>query len=167
MRKKRWTKSEIIIDLTSLLDVIFIILLVVICNQQKLSEKLATEKADYETMVQEAQNEAYLYQDMLDSGNNYSHIISVYSYVEDSITTRHIVVKHNDEETVTYDLVGNDITDQYKLFSDMLEQIIEDNLDKPVILSLNEKDEAILYRDEKKILEIYNALKAYPNVYIK
>ena len=45
MRGKRRNRSDILIDLTSLLDVIFIILLIVVCNQKNLTNVVAQEKA--------------------------------------------------------------------------------------------------------------------------
>ena len=49
-----------------------------------------------------------------------------------------------------------------------LKDYIEQNPEKPVILSLNEGDEKILYRDEKMIKKIFEELsETYKNVYIK
>ena len=56
----------------------------------------------------------------------------------------------------------------YGDFEQFLSEFIESNADKPVLLSLNEGDENILYRDEMRIMEIFNGLSdRYDNVYIK
>lgn len=49
-----------------------------------------------------------------------------------------------------------------------LKEYIDANAGKPIILSLNENDERILYRDEKAIQNIFHRLKDYSeDVYIK
>jgi biopolymer transport protein ExbD len=53
MKRRHRAKSDILIDLTSLLDVIFIVLLVVIARQQTLTEK-QQEQVNAGVAVEEA-----------------------------------------------------------------------------------------------------------------
>ena len=54
MRKRRHNQGDILIDLTSLLDVVFIILLVVICNQQKITSEVQTQQAEAAELSEQA-----------------------------------------------------------------------------------------------------------------
>ena len=53
-RKRNRFKSDVIIDLTSLLDVIFIILLVVLCGQSSMKENLSELQSEAENAQREA-----------------------------------------------------------------------------------------------------------------
>lgn len=173
MRERRSKRNDLAIDLTSLLDVIFIILLVVLCSQQ--ITKLQYEKREQTVAekVQETEAEYELYKDQLDTGDNlnqYVFAVSVYSnYNPDLITVRTIYILKEGQEIEHYDLNGNDTVGALDKFKNDLSKYIQDNSNnQPVILSLNEKDEKILYRDEKAILEIFDELKKeYSNIYIK
>ena len=58
MRKRRkGLKNDIIIDLTSLLDVMFIILLVVLCGQSTITEDLSEAQAKAEYAIKQAEEE--------------------------------------------------------------------------------------------------------------
>ncbi len=163
MRRKNRTRDDIIIDLTSLLDVIFLVLLVVIVQQKNITAETQTAKAENE--IQKA-----LYEDMLDTAGSYDLFVSVYSrYDEKNPVSRTIYVQKKGEEKpgATFELNGNDVEGEMKAFKDYLTGYIEENPDKPVILSLNENDDDILYRDEKAIQAIYDELNENPNVYIK
>lgn len=168
MRKKRRNNLDILIDLTSLLDVIFIILLIVVCNQQYLNDKLSKESVEAESVMAEAQAAKALYLDQIDTVQNYSELLSVYaSYDSQNVTQRHIRVLKNEQDIVTFDLLGNNVSETLSEFKDYMLTYISNNPEKPVVLSLNDKDENILYRDEKAIKAIFEELSEYPNVYFK
>lgn len=168
MRKKRRNNLDILIDLTSLLDVIFIILLIVVCNQQYLNDKLSKESVEAESVMAEAQAAKALYLDQIDTVQNYSELLSVYaSYDSQNVTQRHIRVLKNEQDIVTFDLLGNNVSETLAEFKDYMLTYISNNPEKPVVLSLNDKDENILYRDEKAIKAIFEELSEYPNVYFK
>ena len=57
--------------------------------------------------------------------------------------------------------------DAYRQLSQLLTDYIDGNPEKMVVLSLNENDEDILYRDEKRIQDIFTDLLVKPNVRIK
>ena len=179
MRKR--SKSEIIIDLTSLLDVIFLILMVVICKMTLMQNELEnnTKEADIKAeeasaLYDEANAKEQLFLDKLDTQdklNEYVWAVSVYaSYSSDKITNRLIRVSAEDQDLQTFELIGTQDKNEesFNALKDYLAENIEDNKDVPVILSLNENDEHILYRDEKRIKQIFEELKnEFPNVYEK
>lgn len=173
MRKKRkGLKSDIIIDLTSLLDVMFILLLVVLCSQSRINESLEQSGVEYERAKNQAEEAYRLYQDQLDMAdqlNQYVWAVSVVvPYDENEITKRQIKVLKEGAEIESFDLIGNNVEDSAKDFEESLTDFIQNNRENPVILSLNEEDDNILYRDEVMVEEIFTELcKKYSNVYIK
>lgn len=179
MKRRHRAKSDILIDLTSLLDVIFIILLVVIFRQQTLTEKHLDQVDNANSVLEEANDlseearaKYELYMDQLETAdqlNQYVWAVSVYaSYHSDNITERHIRILREGEEIETFDLRGTNVADSLKQFRETLENYVKEHGDQPVILSLNEKDENILYRDEKEIRKIFDYLsEEYENVFIK
>ena len=181
MKKKRHrAKSDILIDLTSLLDVIFIVLLIVAGRQIMLAEK---QKEQVEAngsveaamaMAQDAQAKYELYMDQIDTAEQigqYVCVISVYAYYnETDLTERHVQIyrKGDAEPFAKFDLKGENIKNSLNEIKAAVKEYAEKNDDLPVILTLNEKDEKILYRDEKAIKEIFEELKnELPNVYLK
>ena len=171
-RKRRNTRNGVLIDLTSLLDVIFILLLVVICSYNSAKEESAKEAAKSQKSSTDYESNSQLYSDMIDTQNDLQKITwtasIVVPYEPDEITTRHIKVLREDSEIQSFELVGNDAAENIEEFKDTLTDYVEKYSDRPVILSLNENDDNILYRDEKRIKEILDELaNKYKNVYIK
>lgn len=171
-RKRSGSKSDIIIDLTSLLDVIFIMLLVVLCGQSSINESLAEEQSNAEYARTQAESEYQLYKDQIetaDSLNQYVWAVSIeVPYNEKEITQRQIRLLKEGEEIESFDLIGNDVTSTIETFKENLVGFIQENKDRPVILSLNEENDKILYRDEVMVNKIFIELsKEYSNVYIK
>lgn len=172
MRRRRKRNNDLMIDLTSLLDVIFILLLVILCGEQIAKEEYISQEQAAAEMVQEAEATKELYADQIelsDNLNQYVYAISVYSdYNPEQITVRKIRVLKEAQEIESFDLIGADTAEAYEAFHGCLEEYITENATQPVILSLNEGDEKILYRDEKAILQIFEQLSDdYENVYIK
>lgn len=179
MKRRHRAKSDILIDLTSLLDVIFIVLLVVFAKTQNLTEKTKDQvDSANETLAQAyelsqtAQAEFELYQDqieMADQLHQYVYAISVNSsYRGDDVTKRQISVLPNGGNIETFELRGEDVRKEMARFQEMLTQFVSAHQDQPVILTLNEKDEKILYRDEKAILLIFDELREkYDNVFVR
>ena len=172
MRSRRNKRDDLLIDLTSLLDVIFIILLVVICSQQLTKWDYESREQEATETVRDAEAIAELYQDQMethDKLNEYVVKLSVYSdFNPEQITLRKVRILKESEAIETIDLIGANTADAFAKLEKSLEDYIAENSDKPVILSLNEGDEKILYRDEKAILAIFESLSEnYTNVYIK
>ena len=177
MRRKKRTKGDILIDFTSLMDVIFILLMLVLSKQQAFAkqseEQLDQQIKDYGEMTDMKETEYNLYKDQVESSENiqeYMCLLSVYcNYDKKEITSREIrVLGVKDDKYGPVELKGNDVTEQMDELEDYLKKNIEDNPEKVAVLSLNKDDDNILYRDETRILEIFDGLKAsYPNVIIK
>ncbi len=168
MRKRRRTKTDILIDLTSLLDVIFIILMVVICNQQNLTMKLQASKEQAQQVEEKAEAAYQLYTDQVDTAK-YSLVISVTAtYQKDAVTERKISVLIPGEEIKDFKLSGNNTREALENFKKELIHGMEIAAGKPVVLSLNEEDDNILYRDEKAIKKIFEELvEEYANAFIR
>lgn len=179
MKRRHRAKSDILIDLTSLLDVIFIVLLVVFARTQNLTEKTddqvnsANETlAQANILSQQAQAEYELYQDQIEMADNlqqYVFTISVNSsYRSDDVTRRQISVLPNGGEIITFELRGADVKKEMEKFRETMKQYVEAHPDQPVILTLNEKDEKILYRDEEAIKKIFKELcETHDNVFMR
>lgn len=180
MKRRHRAKSDILIDLTSLLDIIFIFLLVVlgqlkIAEQQKADQVKAgmtVEEANAQAEKAHADYELYVSQlDMTGTTDFMMRAVTVYCYYEeDNVEVRHVeILKKGDAEPIRIMMRGEDVTDKLLEVKNEIIEYVNDNKDFPVILSLIEEDEKILYRDERAIIKIFEELKApeYPNVYVK
>ena len=171
-RKRNRFKSDVMIDLTSLLDVIFIILLVVLCGQSSMKENLTQLQADAKGTQAQAEQEYKLYKEQIeiaDSLNQYVWAVSIMvPYDENDVTKRQIRFLKEGQEIETIELIGNDVTSAIETFKKSLTKYIQEHEDRPVILSLNEDDDYILYRDEIMVTEVFLELaNKFNNVYIK
>ncbi len=177
---RRNGRKEVILDLTSLLDVIFIVLLIVMSRQQLLADKtvLTEEELNSKISEQEAMTEsanaAYeMYTEQLETFeniNNYAPNVVIYSdYMLYDPTERIIRVKFGDADITEIGYLYSLNTDStFKLLADELREFVALNEDKPILVSLNAGETGILYRDEVAILAIINDLRAdFPNIYVK
>ena len=168
MRKRRHNQGDILIDLTSLLDVVFIILLVVICNQQKITSEVQTQQAEAAELSERADVQLQLYQDQMNMMDNLCLVSVNARYESENVTVRHVYIQKKGEELEEIDFIGKQTAESLQKIKSSLEEYIQSHPGNPVILSLNENDEKILYRDEKAIQTIFNDLKRdFENVYIK
>ena len=171
-RIRKRSGKEILIDLTSLLDVMFIVLLVVLCGQNGITENLRDAQTAAENAKNEAEAEYRLYKDQRETADSINRFVWVASvevpYSKNEITQRTILIFNEGEELKSFPLTGNDVEASAKAFRETLVDFIQKYKDKPVILSLNEKDDAILYRDETMVNRIFLELsEEYDNVFIK
>ena len=163
----RGSKNDVIVDLTSLLDVMFIILLVVLCGQSTITEDLSETQSRAEYAISQAKEEKWLYEEQQEIVNNVWAVSIMVPYDENEVIKRQIRFLIRGEEIKSIDLVGNDVSVAMNEFKECLVGYIEQNKDMPVILSLNENDDYILYRDEVMVNNIFDELvKAYSNVYV-
>ncbi len=161
------SKNDVIVDLTSLLDVMFIILLVVLCGQSTITEDLSETQSRAEYAISQAKEEKWLYEEQQEIVNNVWAVSIMVPYDENEVIKRQIRFLIRGEEIKSIDLVGNDVSVAMNEFKECLIGYIEQNKDMPVILSLNENDDYILYRDEVMVNNIFDELvKAYSNVYV-
>ena len=171
-RKRNRFKSDVIIDLTSLLDVIFIILLVVLCGQSSMKENLSELQSEAENAQREADEVYQLYKEQIEIADNLNQYVWAVSimvpYDENDVTKRQIRFLKEGQEIETIELIGNDVTSAIETFKKSLTKYIQEHEDRPVILSLNEEDDYILYRDEIMVTEVFLELaNKFSNVYIK
>lgn len=170
MRKRR-NVGNVLIDLTSLLDIVFIVLLVVVCQLQGTKSQIAQDKADIQNQQAAIKTQQELYDDQIESLDNvadYIAVISVNAHFDADLITRHIDVMNSDKKSEVpeiAELKGMSVSEGFSDLRDYLEGYLQDNSDRVVVLSLNDGDEDILYRDEKEIKNIFNELASqYPNI---
>lgn len=183
-RNRRNSRSDIIIDLTSLLDVIFIILLVVLCSQQASASEQEDSYSGRLKVLEQAEKEADkakkdaetardVYNDAADTNTGLGKYVFAVSiavpYDDADVTKREIkLLREGEGEIETYELRGYDTAGAMEEFTSDLERYITKYEDSPVIISLNDDDERILYRDETEISSILFELSGrYDNVYVK
>lgn len=171
-RKRRGSRGDVLIDLTSLLDVIFILLLIVMWGQNNVDMNLRQTQAETEKVKAQAEAEQKLYEQQTEIAENVNKYVCAVSvvvpYDKEDVTRRKVQILKEGEEIESFDLIGQNVNDSVEAFKESLVKYIESNGDKPVILSLNEKDENILYRDELMVTELFAELtRKYNNVYIR
>ncbi len=190
MRRQRrsGTVRDLIIDLTPLLDVIFIILLIVLATGDVYSQSAEDVKAEAEAMKTEAQKESLNAQQSVNDAeqkvNTYQTHLEAYEDIDNyfSIITvsagydirnrrnRTIRIKINDNEDKVYELnPANTKNGEWTKIREYIENRVAEDPELPVILVLNMKnEERMLYRDQEDIWRIFEELRSeYPNVSIK
>lgn len=171
-QNRRNHKSDILIDLTSLLDVVFILLLVVLCSQKTLYTNLQNDQVEAQSVLAEANKQKELYADLIDTEMNITQYVASVSisapYDENTITQREIRVVFEGDEMKSFPLNGNSVGEAMNQFKEYLWQKISGNKEIPVIISFNAGSDRILYRDELAIKEILSDLaKETNNLYFK
>ena len=78
------------------------------------------------------------------------------------------VLENGEDELVEYQLEGNNTSNQFNDLKNYIEKYIEEHDGRPVIISVNDTDENILYRDEKTVLNMVDELQLeHNNIYRK
>ncbi len=181
MRHRLSDRLQSNIDLTSLLDVIFILLLVVMCGQKLTTgEKLSTYEQQIETLsaerdeavIREAQasEQEELYRQQVDTfENEFTYVTSVaisVSYLPTDIKNRKLTMLVNNEEPLVITITPENAAKAYDEFTAALSEVLDQKSDIPAIVSLDTS--RILYRDEKAVNGIMkNMLESHPNMYMK
>ncbi len=159
------------IDLNPLLDVIFIILLVVVCNSatQTVSLKDAAEQA--EQREAEAAQVRDIYEEQLDSMENMAdYVVPVTIMIRPDLEDVH---NRTAEILMGEKLTEIEITPEtedtaYEEIKTMLTGELSGAEGRVMLLSLNDDDEQILYRDEKRVKDISEDLKEeFGNLFLK
>jgi len=171
------------IELTSLLDVIFIVLMIVVCNQQinmtsktaeieAMQQQAQVEMAEAEDLKAEAEAAKELFEEHQDTYTSIDENLSVMtiyaSYVPSNPQNREIRILAGDRELPAISLNPGNSKDAFAEFERELDTEFKNayNAQKPVIISIN--TEKILYRDANDIESIINKLsKEYGNIYYK
>lgn len=170
MRRNRKNRGDMVIDLTSLLDVIFIVLLVVIGSGYQNNVNINEQKKQSESEKNQLIQERDFYKTAYDAKEFVRVVPISIPYETDNVTKRKIVIPKElglefSEDDFT--LIGTN-ENGFDIFKDSIVGYINSNKENPVILALNENSEDILYRDEKKMNDILDSLASeYENVYKK
>lgn len=172
--KKPKSIAQALIDLTPLLDVIFILLIVVLSYQDNFNsvaeEKLSQAEeyqiaADDKVAEAEATNETYKEQlENYANLNDYVNVVTIYaSYEPSNRKYRTIHVAINDEEQKEIQLNPSNTAEAWAECKSYVEPLISS--EAPTIISI--KNEKMLYRDEEAIKSLYEGLASSGNVYLK
>jgi len=183
MDKKFRKRLNTQIELTSLLDVIFIVLLVVICNQQinmtqktdeleVMQQQAQVQMAEAEDLKAEAEAAKEIYEehrDTYETIESQMSVITVYaSYTPSSPQDREILIIAGEKELPKIQMSPSNTKDALERLETLLESQVSEAEDagKPVIISIN--TDKILYRDEKAVSQIIDRLfEKHDNMYYK
>ncbi|MCR5237317.1 MAG: hypothetical protein K6E34_08985 [Lachnospiraceae bacterium] len=159
--------NNILLDLTPLLDVIFIILLIFVSQTIQLKKTSAGEAQRLQDEYKEAKKEYDLRNEMIDDYYTFVTVISTYD--EENPENREIRISRDPNEAdQIITLNGSDVEQEYSEFEECLKGYIDPGREAPIVFSLNQGDERILYRDENRIREIVEKLQnSNNNVYFK
>ena len=182
MEKNRKQRSlgRLLIDLTPLLDVIFIVLIVVLAGQDNYNTEADRKYADAEALTLtadaqvadiEAKNAAYSEQmKAYEEINEYFNIITAYArYSPENRKYRTIYIMINTDSPVEILLNPSRENEAWSECRKTIEDVIKKDEDLPVILSISsEMNDKMLYRDEESIYSIFKDLKGrYNNITIR
>jgi len=176
MRRTRHGKNDILIDLTSLLDVIFILLMVVLARQQVKGMDLDREKAhvselqsSLEKTEAEAEDKLRLYSDQLYLAEKTAIISVSATFNPDEPKVRTLkILKNGNTAADEFLLNGGDTADAYEAFEEKIREYAGAAEGLPVILSVADDGSEILYRDRQKIQSIFTDLQdSSDDVYIR
>ncbi len=152
MKKSFSSKGKINIDLTSLLDVIFLVLMVVMCYQ-KINGTRA-EAAPPEIVV--------------NTVDGVKNVVLYVTYDDSDITSRHIYLKRDAESDEIQDIVITPETEEasYSAFETKLKEYLSANSMMPVLVTID--DSRILYRDAVRMTELLGSIgDEYTNLYFQ
>lgn len=167
MRRNRRLKNNILIDLTALLDVIFILLMVVLARQQVSGmnlEKREAELTELQSTLEEeriAERDRFkLYSDQITLAEK-TVIISVTAAFDPEKPKHRTlkILKNGNAEPDVFILEGGSTGEQYAAFEKKLDEYVSSAEGLPVILSIADDGSEILYRDQQKIQNVFNGLQ--------
>lgn len=180
MKHRLKNKLNTVVELTSLLDVIFIVLMIVICNQQiNLEEKgrdveaaceeAAEVKAEAEAVLSEAEDlraeaeaEKALFEEhrekFEDVSSQMTTVTVIIDYQPSNLRTRTIRLVADADTPETITITPETENDAYTKFEEKLEDLVTqaEASDKPVVISIDMT--RILYRDELRAEEVLSAV---------
>ena len=176
-------KMKIDLDLTSMLDVILILLMVVMCSHQlsagtaaKQAQSAQEQASELEAQLEEAQNEIdslRIYKDRLDALEDPAYDLAMVTlsvgFDHADPRTRHIRLLYGGDQDAFEEitLTPESAEDGYARFAAGLGSVLsaQQEAGLPVLLTLD--DGNILYRDHLRMEQILEELKTqYPNLYL-
>ncbi len=167
--------GQSLIDLTPLLDVIFIILIVVLCNQKKYNDEADIIVDNMHEEVSAAHDEAAdatatseTYKEQLGAYadlEDYVNVVTIYaSYTPSNRKFRKIHVVINTDEEKVFDLNPSNTNKAWDDCRKYVEEVILQDTSVPAIISV--KNEKMLYRDEQQIISMVSQFNG-DNVYLR
>lgn len=178
--KKPKSLGRLIVDLTPLLDVIFLVLIVVLAGQDNYSSEADKKYEEAQKIVQEVNaqigeidaDNSVLKEQMsaYESLNEYFNVVTVYAaYSTESRKLRTIYLKINTDDIIKINLNPSNSTSAWAECRNYIEAIIKEDETLPMIVSIDSNnDEKMLYRDEEAISGMLTELlRLYPNVTIR
>ena len=165
-------KLDIALDLTSLLDVIFIVLMVVMCQRELNVQAVNSEVSDLTAQLEDAESTIEMYEAYRDEVDGISDKVTFatlrvdFGEEDPSSRTVKLMIGEDVEGFTGFDITPDNEEEQYGLLQTSLEQFISSaDGELPVWITLS--DENILYRDWIRVTEMLESFKAsYPNLYI-
>lgn len=175
LRKKR-SVGQFVIDLTPLLDVIFIMLIVVLTIQTQhgddASEKLEEAQrieAEAKDQLEAMDSQMITMQEQLETYHNLNEYINVITICADyqpsnrKYRTVYLVI---DDQEMKFSLNPSNGDTVWAECQAAIEQCLSENPDVPMIYSV--LSSKMLYRDEQKIKSLFDELSSsYDNIYLK
>lgn len=180
--KKLFHRQDIAIDLTSLLDVIFIVLLIVMGNQRLQAENAKAEAAQAAEMMDQTAQIQQAYANHIQKYEEteeyvlFIDVTAAYSSAQISRRTIRVMAGADLEKTQPYviEISTENASAGFQELENVLHSRIEEYAagreegGRPVILTLNKKDDDILYRDEVVIKAIFDRIvEQYDDVYLR
>lgn len=158
------------IDLTPLLDVIFIVLMVVMCHQSLGTQAAEQKIGQLTTALNKAESKNGLLKKQLETFNNadilVAHVTLHADYDLENPKTRHIkFVFNNNVEFEEITITPETEEKSFTALETNMKAFLDNKKDKPVLIALNE--DCILYRDQVKLFQMLTELEnQYKNLYI-
>ena len=161
--------KQVLIDLTPLLDVIFIILIVILSFQNKFEDDAEARILEAEDNMAAAESENRALSDHISSYENldeYMNVVTIHAdYVPSNRKYRTIRVLIN-SDVKEIDLNPSNTEKAWEECKDYIVNNALLDAEKPVILSI--ENTSMLYRDELQIEALYNDIGShYSNIYLK
>lgn len=159
------------IDLNPLLDVIFIILLVVVCNSASQTVNLKEAAAEAEAVQEEAEMVRDVYEEQLDSLQNMQDYVMpvalMVRFDSENVKNRKIEILMG-EKLTEIEITPDTEDEGYGKLKELLTESLSGAEGRVMLLSLNEGDEQILYRDEVRVKEMTEELnEEFGNLFLK
>ncbi len=176
MRRSGRRRNDILIDLTSLLDVIFILLMVVLARQQisgmdlqDQTAKLKEQEAALQAEKAETMDEYRLYSAQNDLTEKMVIISVTATFDPENPRERSLkILKNGNDRPEVFTLSGGNTKEAFDKFEEQLVSYVREAGGLPVVLSLADDGSEILYRDAQRIQEIFNSLsRLSDDVYIR
>lgn len=180
--KKPKSIGRLLIDLTPLLDVIFIVLIVVLAGRDTFNANVEQKYAEAEQVQSEAEQKQLEAEqeinDMMTNVKTYESQLEVFEELNDQFnviavstyyklqdrTYRNVIVKTFGNEPVNMELNPSNSDKVWDQFKTIIENVVAEDESKETIISLKiEEGEKTLYRDYEKMKNVINELQgSYP-----